>query len=630
MKTLPDTNRGIEDTTGLALSSWRIFLVIVLSGLFVVGIVTYGYYAGLRINTIDSRLVNHAAKVKLEAVTANVLLEGFIADGIVGDIESIWASLDHELESLRLTYLSAKSHYPFISLLYHTVPPDELNDLNDTLKVLKMSANDRLTGGISILKKEADQRYAEIYLKFMQEAGELETSLISAMEGNLQHFGITQFLMIAICLSLTLIMILVFRQFERRRTDAFLFLRNAHDHLEEEISKRMLTEHNLRENEERFRQMAENIMDIFWLEDLQNPSKIIYTNPLFEEWWGIKREALYEDSEFFWQPLHPEDKENVKHIHELCMEGDGQKSVEFRIVNNGTSFRWIWARFFPIYNKTGQIFRIAGLAQDISKRKINERRQNQLIEELKNYSYIISHDLKAPIINLKGFSEEIQIALDEMRPEVEKVSHLLSPEDETRISTSMNDHIPEALDFINAAVSKMEGLTSAVLKLSRIGRSELKLEDLDMQILVREVLDTLAYQIKKLGIEVHVDKLPVVVADRLGMTQIFLNLINNAISYRAPNRVPEIKIWYEKKLEEYIFHIKDNGCGIEPSETERIFTMFVRTDGNNSGGEGVGLAFARVLIHRHSGSIWCQSEPGEGSTFSLSLPAWLKKDHPDI
>ena len=630
MKTLPDTNRGTDDTSGLTPSSWRIFLVIVLSGLFVVGIVTYGYYAGLRINTIDSRLVNHAAKVKLEAVTANVVLEGFIADGIVGDIESIWTSLDHALDNLRLTYLSAKSHYPFISLLYHTVPQDKLNDLNDTLKVLKMAANDRLTGGISILKKEADQRYAEIYLKFMQEAGELESSLLSAMEGNLQHFGITQILMIAICLFLTLIMILFFRQFERRRTDAFLFLKNAHDHLEEEISKRMLTENNLRESEERFRQMAENIMDIFWLEDLQYPSRFIYTSPLFEKWWGIKREELYKDSELFWHPLHPEDKEKVKNTHELCIEGDGQMSVEFRIVNNGASFRWIWARFFPIYNSNGEIYRIAGLAQDISTRKINERRQNQLIEELKNYSYIISHDLKAPIINLKGFSEEIQIALDEMKPGIEMVSQLLSQEDRNRIRASMNDHIPEALDFINAAVSKMEGLTSAVLKLSRIGRSELKFEELDMRDLVNEVLDTLAYQIRKYGIRIHVERLPVIVADRLGMTQIILNLINNAIAYRDPSRGPEIKISYEKKLEENIFHVKDNGCGIDPAETERIFSMFVQTNNHNMGGEGVGLAYARVMIHRHSGSIWCHSELGVGSTFSFSLPSWLKKDHHDI
>jgi signal transduction histidine kinase len=136
---------------------------------------------------------------------------------------------------------------------------------------------------------------------------------------------------------------------------------------------------------------------------------------------------------------------------------------------------------------------------------------------------------------------------------------------------------------------------------------------------VRQILATNGYQIKQKQIDVSVGVLPETRADRVSMEQIMSNLLNNAIKFLDPNRPGRIEIAAESHFDENIFHVRDNGVGIEDMFIDSVFNMFKRTGKQNTEGEGIGLACARTLVRRHGGRIWCKAEPGVGSLFSFSI-----------
>ena len=188
------------------------------------------------------------------------------------------------------------------------------------------------------------------------------------------------------------------------------------------------------------------------------------------------------------------------------------------------------------------------------------------------------------------------------------------------ITTAFMQEIPEALNFINSSVNRMNEFINAILKLSRLGRRELNLEPLDMPALVQSTLETLAHQIEQRGVQVTVDPLPNIVADRTSLEQIFSNILTNAISYLEPNRPGEVEISGDQTERETIFRVRDNGRGIAAEDMSKIFELFRRVGNQNVPGEGMGLAYVRTLLRRYGGRIWCNSEPGVGSVFSFSIP----------
>ncbi|MCB2148394.1 MAG: hypothetical protein KQI81_18095 [Deltaproteobacteria bacterium] len=253
---------------------------------------------------------------------------------------------------------------------------------------------------------------------------------------------------------------------------------------------------------------------------------------------------------------------------------------------------------------------------------LSARRLEQRNEEVKNFAYIVSHDLRAPLINLKGFSAELRSALEVIRPVLEThISRLDDPlhADE---STALLD-ITEALDFIGSSADRMDSLINALLHLSRLGRTELKPESLDMRKKVKETLNTLAHQIAEKKIKVDIGPLPVIEADRLAMQQILGNLLNNAILYSVPGREGRIEITSENGLDQVTFHIRDNGRGIAPEDMDKVFMPFRRAGRTDLPGEGMGLAYTQALVNRHGGHIQCRSTVDEGSTFSFTIPVPL-------
>jgi DNA-binding LacI/PurR family transcriptional regulator/signal transduction histidine kinase len=246
-------------------------------------------------------------------------------------------------------------------------------------------------------------------------------------------------------------------------------------------------------------------------------------------------------------------------------------------------------------------------------------------EEIKRFAYIVSHDLRAPLINLKGFASELCAIFEEIGPVVNAVLPHLEEKQRQAVATTFQKDIPEALGFIESSVIRMDRFIEAILGLSRLGRRELELLPIDMDELVEMTLRTLAHQIEKRQTRVFVDQLPQVIADRTSMEQIVGNVLGNAVKYLDPNRPGEIKITSERDHDMITFHVQDNGCGIAEKDMDTVFVPFRRAGVQDVEGEGMGLPYAQTLVRRHGGRMWCESEPGKGSTFSFSLPVQGEK-----
>ena len=253
----------------------------------------------------------------------------------------------------------------------------------------------------------------------------------------------------------------------------------------------------------------------------------------------------------------------------------------------------------------------------------------QANEEVKNFAYIVSHDLRAPLVNLKGFAAELRSSLEVIDPAMNSVLSHLDEAQRQEVTLALQEDIPEALEFIESSVTRMDHFIGAVLKLSRVGRRELRHEPVDMNALVHEALQTVTHQLDEHDSKVTVEPLPQVVADRTSMEQIIGNILGNAVKYLDGDRPGEVNITAERNRDETTFHIRDNGRGISEADMPKVFAPFRRAGKQDVPGEGMGLTYVQTLVRRHGGRIWCESELGVGTTFSFTISNDLVKGGDD-
>ncbi len=280
-----------------------------------------------------------------------------------------------------------------------------------------------------------------------------------------------------------------------------------------------------------------------------------------------------------------------------------------------------------ITDRDGSVAGTAYVASDITERKKAEERLKQFSEELKdvneemkNFAYIVSHDLRAPLVSIKGFSSELEYTVRDIRSLIEKYLQVMDAEDRRKLEVFLNEDLGQALKFIGFSVTRMDSLINAVLSLSRIGRREIKLERIDMNAVTRNILNSLAHQIEERQVQIKVANLPEITADTLTAEQIIGNILDNALKYLDPLRRGELNIFSEERDGETVFHIRDNGRGIEKEDIPKVFEIFRRLGAQDVPGEGMGLAYVKTLVRRHGGRIWCESELGKGSVFSFTIP----------
>jgi len=600
--------------------AWKMHLCIFIVGLSTVGIVGYGFYSGNHINTVDAPLLQAAMKIKLEATTTNLVIEGLLGDGFVGDLKPVWQPLNAAFLNFQTIFRKNQKNPALLPFHANHAEPALVGSIESTLSEFKERGFERLTNKKnSFIEEEVDQKYRSTFNALMGLLGTLEGNLRQSMAKNLALFRYSQAIMIGLCILLIILAAIIFKRYENQKKMAFFFLEGLNDQLQKEIEQRISSEKAVRASEERFRQLAENIMDLFWLEDVQEPGGIVYVSPTFEFWWNRTPEDVYRDRDLFWEIVHPEDRNRVIASYRDFIKGMEEFDAKFRIICRDKSLRWIHARGFPIRDGEGRTFRVAGLAHDITEEKRQETRQEQLVKEMKDFSYAVSHDFRAPLLNIKGFSEEIRAALELIKPAIDEAEEFLTKKGERKALVAVNEDLPEALDFINASVIQMERLIQSILKLSRLGRRELQLERLDVNAMLKNILKSFAYEISSRNIKVSLGNLPETIADRVSMEQIFSNLLSNSIKCLKPGSVGEIIILGESRLDENVFQVCDNGCGIETSDQEKVFNMFERLGKSSDDGEGMGLAYVRALVRRHGGEVFCESQCGVGSKFTFTI-----------
>lgn len=239
-------------------------------------------------------------------------------------------------------------------------------------------------------------------------------------------------------------------------------------------------------------------------------------------------------------------------------------------------------------------------------------------EELEQVVYVASHDLRSPLVNIDGYSKELEYAVKELndvldRPSLEDVSKELQP--------ILDEDIPESLRFIRTSAGKMDVLLSGLLRLSRSGRAALNIQTLDMNNVVSKVLESMEFKIKKAGVQLVVQDLPPCRSDTVQTDQIFTNLLDNAIKCLDPGgRTGVIKISGKMAGNRSEYCVEDNGVGIDKNHLNKIFEIFHQLAPEQNNGDGLGLTIVKRILFRLDGSIRVESEPGAGSRFFVSLP----------
>jgi signal transduction histidine kinase len=196
----------------------------------------------------------------------------------------------------------------------------------------------------------------------------------------------------------------------------------------------------------------------------------------------------------------------------------------------------------------------------------------------------------------------------------------LSEAERGQISELVDLEIPEALEFIARSATKMDGLLSGVLKLSRVGRAPLTIRQLDMNRLMADIVASMQFAVGQAGAVVEVEALPQCQGDQMQITQVFSNLLDNALKYLEPNRLGRIRVSGREDSTQAVYSVEDNGLGIAEEHQQSIYQIFHRLNPHIGNGEGLGLTIVRRVIDRHRGKIWVESTPGQGSTFFVALP----------
>jgi PAS domain S-box-containing protein len=270
-----------------------------------------------------------------------------------------------------------------------------------------------------------------------------------------------------------------------------------------------------------------------------------------------------------------------------------------------------------------------GIVRDITQRKKIEEQRDQLArtvaeknKELEAIIYVASHDLRSPLVNVQGFSRELTLARQKLQSLLGgRRTTVHSPEkSEAEVETILNADIPEAVEYIQSSVAKMDTLLSGLLRVSRLGRAAMRSERLDMTRMLGEISRTLEYQLKEAGATLEVGPLPVCWGDAGLINQVFTNLLDNAIKYLDRSRPGMISVSGRADDGQAIYTVEDNGIGIAPNHQDKVFEIFHRLDPASGSGEGLGLTIVQRVLERHQGKVWVESEAGKGSRFFVCLP----------
>jgi PAS domain S-box-containing protein len=496
-----------------------------------------------------------------------------------------------------------------------------LEEIDASVEKINTAFTESLTPHRDVLKKntvEEAQLHREIngVIERTREAGGLIRTKVSALSVSLiSKRKFLYFLIFVSCMmAVALTVILHFYQSDLR--------------------KRKRTEAVLRQLTAEFRAMFKSIPDAVFFTDINH--EIIMVNPAFCVLFGYQPEEVIGREPYFLFNTK-KDYSLVSKMEYKTNNGKLLEPYEIKYRRKNDEIFISESVGSIVKDREGIPFGFMNIIRDISRRKkiekdlneayekleqwVNERTEDLLRanDEIKRFAYIVSHDLRAPLVNIKGFAGELRHAFEAIYSGIDKILPHLENETREKLIDILREEIPEALQFIDTSASRMGYLIDAVLKLSRLGRRELHFERINVRVLVQHVLDSLAHQIDQRDITVEIGMLPRVAADRTSMEQIFGNILVNAVNYLVSERKGFVKIGGKRGKHETTFYVRDNGRGIAEEDMPKVFEPFSRAGNPDVPGEGMGLAYVQTLVRRHGGRIWCESEVGSGTTFLFTI-----------
>lgn len=308
--------------------------------------------------------------------------------------------------------------------------------------------------------------------------------------------------------------------------------------------------------------------------------------------------------------MTPENHHDVNYILSKVSKGESIESFETKHLKKDKSVIDVSVSVSPIEDASGVITGASTIARDITFKKRVEEELKKYAEELAMsneelyvFSYAASHDLQEPLRTIQSFV------------------NLLNEKYKDKLDDDVNEYIEAADD----GVTRMYRLITDFLMYSRVGSQSAVMEDIDCDEALKDALANVRVAIKESKAKIKQYSLPTVYGNKLQLTQVFQNLISNAIKYKG-ERAPFIEISATKSDDRWLFSVSDNGIGIEQWFSERIFIVFQKLhDHKKYPGSGIGLALCKRIVEKHGGRIWFESEVGKGSTFFFTIPDKVKK-----
>ena len=378
--------------------------------------------------------------------------------------------------------------------------------------------------------------------------------------------------------------------------------------------------------ETRFMTVMSGIND--GLYDLNFVNDTMYMSKEFKAMLGYEEDEVPSTGKAAQALIHPDDQEQALDVRrEYILKHTPHYRNVFRMKHKDGSWRWMLSRGVGSWDKFGNIRSIVGTHTDITEQKNREEELRELHADMEAFTYITSHDMRSPLVNLKGFSHELALSVEDVTTLIEPHKKKIGADAFARIEALLKGDIPESLGFIGNAVDRMDTLTSAILDLSRIGKYTYRYAPVSAQAVFDKCLGAQSYEISSKGVVVSVEPLPEIVTDAVALEQVFSNLLDNAVKYLRPETPGRIEVACRETARDYVFSIRDNGRGIEAEDAERVFNIFRRA--RNTGdvrGLGLGMAFVKATLRKMSGAIWFESVLGSGTTFYVSLPRLVATD----
>ncbi|MBW6479350.1 MAG: PAS domain S-box protein [Bacteroidales bacterium] len=327
---------------------------------------------------------------------------------------------------------------------------------------------------------------------------------------------------------------------------------------------------------------------------------------------GVEKLTGYKPSELihnnlvaFEEIIHANDREKIREIVKHALYVRNKCEIQYRIITKSGKIKWVWEQAHGVFNFNGDMMYIEGFIMDITERVKAEELVNKQVEELRRineelerFSYTVSHDLRSPLVTIKGF---MGLLREDIRD-----GNLHETE--------------ESMMRIENATDKMQQLLEDLLQLSRVGRIVNPYESFSMTSAAMEAKELLFGLISEKKCEINIqENMPLVFADRSRTRELYQNLIENAIKFSRPNEKPKIQVYSTERDGKTVFCVSDNGIGIPRQYQEKIFGLFNKLD-NNSQGTGVGLSLVKHIVENHKGTIWVESDGNNtGTLFCFTL-----------